>query len=84
MIKGVHEPIVSETLFYKVQSIVNTPKKVVGKRDELKAAFPIKAICFARVALVNFGEAIPEGEPRGILIIIAQAIAKQGLGQNCN
>jgi DNA invertase Pin-like site-specific DNA recombinase len=42
LIKGVHEPIVSEALFCKVQSIVNTQKKVVGKRDELKAAFPLR------------------------------------------
>ncbi|HEY0298678.1 MAG TPA: recombinase family protein [Arachidicoccus sp.] len=42
LIKGVHEPIVSEALFYKVQSIVRTQKKVIGKTDELKAAFPLK------------------------------------------
>lgn len=42
LIKGVHEPIVSEALFNKVQSIVSTQKKVIGKTYELKATFPLK------------------------------------------
>src|ERR1700676_3447097 len=42
LIKGIHEPIVSEALFYKGQSIVNTKKKVIGKTDELKETFPLK------------------------------------------
>jgi site-specific DNA recombinase len=42
LIKGVHEPIVSEALFYKVQSIVRTQKKVIGKTDELKETFHLK------------------------------------------
>jgi site-specific DNA recombinase len=42
LIKGIHEPIVSELLFYKVQSIINTEKKVIGKTNELKETFPLK------------------------------------------
>jgi site-specific DNA recombinase len=42
LVKGVHEPVVSEALFCKVQSIIKTQKKVSGKTDELKAAFPLK------------------------------------------
>lgn len=42
LIKGVHDPIVSESLFYKVQDIIGSPKKVMGKSDERKATFPLK------------------------------------------
>ncbi len=42
LIKGVHEPIISEALFYEVQNIVSTRKKVFGKTDELKETFPLK------------------------------------------
>lgn len=42
LIKGVHEPIISEALFYKVQSIIRTQKKVTGKTNELKATFSLK------------------------------------------
>jgi site-specific DNA recombinase len=42
LIKGIHEPLISESLFAEVQNIINTKKKVTSKTDELKAAFPLK------------------------------------------
>ncbi|RFZ94143.1 recombinase family protein [Mucilaginibacter conchicola] len=39
LIKAVHEPLISETLFYEVQSIINTRRKVESKSDELGNAF---------------------------------------------
>lgn len=42
LIRGIHEPIVSEDLFYKVQDIVGSPKKIIGKTDELKETFLLK------------------------------------------
>lgn len=39
MIKGIHEPLISETLFYEVQAIINTKRKTTSKTDELKAMF---------------------------------------------
>lgn len=39
MIKGLHEPLISESLFYKVQSIINTKRKTTAKRDDLQSIF---------------------------------------------
>lgn len=35
LIKGIHDPIVSEALFYQVQDVINTRRKVIGKSYEL-------------------------------------------------
>jgi hypothetical protein len=39
MIKGLHEPLISEPLFYQVQSVINTKRKTTVKRDDLKEMF---------------------------------------------
>jgi site-specific DNA recombinase len=39
MIKGLHEPLISESLFYQVQSVINTKRKMTAKRDDLKEMF---------------------------------------------
>jgi len=42
LVKGIHEPIVSEHLFYQVQNIIRTKRKVICKTDELKKIFFLK------------------------------------------
>lgn len=39
MVKGTHDPLISETLFYEVQHIINTKRKVTAKTDILKSTF---------------------------------------------
>ncbi|COX57269.1 Uncharacterised protein [Mycobacterium tuberculosis] len=39
MVKGIHDPLISETLFYEVQRIITTKRKTSCKREELKAMF---------------------------------------------
>lgn len=39
MVKGMHDPLISEALFYEVQNIINTKRKVTAKTDIMKAAF---------------------------------------------
>ncbi|MCX2679402.1 recombinase family protein [Galbibacter sp. EGI 63066] len=39
MVKGIHEPLISEALFYEVQRIITTKRKVNAKKDDLKATF---------------------------------------------
>jgi DNA invertase Pin-like site-specific DNA recombinase len=39
IIQGLHEPLISESLFYQVQSVINTERKITAKRDDLKAMF---------------------------------------------
>lgn len=39
LIKGIHEPLISESLFNEVQAIINTKRKVTSKSDELNNFF---------------------------------------------
>ncbi|MFH6945086.1 recombinase family protein [Flavobacterium sp. FlaQc-50] len=39
MIKGLHEPLITESLFHQVQSIINTKRKTTAKRDDLQSLF---------------------------------------------
>lgn len=39
MVKGVHDSLISETLFYEVQNIINTKRRVTAKTDSLKSTF---------------------------------------------
>ncbi len=38
-IKGIHEPLISEAVFYEVQEVINTKRKITRKTDELKNMF---------------------------------------------
>jgi len=42
MVKGIHDPLISEALFYEVQRIITTRRKVTAKKDDLKATFFLK------------------------------------------
>lgn len=42
MVKGIHEALISEALFYEVQNIINTKRKVTSERKDLKAIFYLR------------------------------------------
>ena len=42
LIKGVHEALISETLFHEVQNIININRKIVGKRHETNEMFILR------------------------------------------
>ena len=42
LIKAVHEPLISESLFLEVQNAINTKKKITCKTDELSTTFFMK------------------------------------------
>lgn len=39
MVKGIHDPLIPETLFYEVLRIITTKRKTTGKTNELKSTF---------------------------------------------
>jgi len=49
LIKAVHEPLISESLFYKVQNAINTKKKVTCRTDELSTTFFLKGFLICPV-----------------------------------
>jgi site-specific DNA recombinase len=44
LVKGTHDPLISETLFYEVQRIITTKRKVTAKEDLLKATFFLRGV----------------------------------------
>lgn len=44
MIKGTHNPLISETLFYEVQRIITTKRVITAKEDLLKATFFLRGV----------------------------------------
>ncbi|WP_228446758.1 recombinase family protein [Chryseobacterium sp. 3008163] len=39
MIKGLHESLISESLFYQVQSLISTKIKTTGRKEDLRGVF---------------------------------------------
>ena len=44
MVQGIHEPLISEALFYEVQKIINTKRKITSQKNDLKATFYLRGI----------------------------------------
>lgn len=44
MVKGTHDPLISEVLFYEVQRIITTKRKVTAKEDLLKTTFFLRGV----------------------------------------
>lgn len=44
LVKGTHDPIIPEALFYKVQNIITTKRKITAKEDLLKSTFFLRGV----------------------------------------
>lgn len=42
LIKGIHEPIITEELFNDVQTLIHSKRRERGKKDNLKSIFPLR------------------------------------------
>ncbi|MET7038092.1 recombinase family protein [Elizabethkingia miricola] len=64
MIKGIHEPLISESLFYRVQSVVNTKRKTTSKRDDLRAMFFLRGFLTCSVCNRKLGGSFSKGRSK--------------------
>ncbi|MCL1034013.1 recombinase family protein [Elizabethkingia anophelis] len=64
MIKGLHEPLISESLFYQVQSVINTKRKTTAKRDDLKAMFFLRGFLICPVCNRKLGGSFSTGRSK--------------------
>lgn len=64
MIKGLHEPLISESLFYQVQSVINTKRKTTAKRDDLKAMFFLRGFLICPVCDRKLTGSIAQGSSK--------------------
>lgn len=39
MVKGIHEPLISEALFYEVQDVINTKRRIMTIKDDFRPTF---------------------------------------------
>lgn len=44
LVKGTHDPLIPETLFYEVQRIITTKRVITAKEDVLKATFFLRGV----------------------------------------
>lgn len=64
MVKGLHDPLISEVLFYEVQSIITTRRKVTCKIDDPRTTFFLKGFLLCRFAAKSSRRAFPKGQKR--------------------
>ncbi|MCL7988309.1 recombinase family protein [Sphingobacterium sp. lm-10] len=64
MIKGIHDPLISETLYHEVQRIITTKRKVTAKKDNLKAMFFLKGFLVCPLCGRNICGSISQGKTR--------------------
>jgi len=64
LVKGIHEPLISEALFYEVQKIINTKRKITSKRDDLKATFYLRGILVCPLCNRKLGGSFSRGSTK--------------------
>ncbi|WP_419870478.1 recombinase family protein [Chryseobacterium sp. CT-SW4] len=64
MIKGLHESLISESLFYQVQSVINTKRKTTSKKDDLKALFFLRGFLTCPVCGRKLSGSIAQGRSK--------------------
>ncbi|MEJ5049540.1 recombinase family protein [Chryseobacterium culicis] len=64
MIKGLHEPLISESLFYQVQSVINTKRKTTSKKDDLKELFFLRGFLTCPVCDRKLTGSIAQGSSK--------------------
>lgn len=78
MIKGLHEPLIPESLFYQVQFVINKKRKITAKRDDLQSIFFLRGSLTCPVCDRKLTGSISQGRAKSIHIIIAKVDVVQG------
>ncbi|WP_130736793.1 recombinase family protein [Flavobacterium sp. J27] len=64
MVKGIHEPLISESLFYKVQDIITTKRKITAKKDLLKDTFFLRGFLVCPVCARKLSGSFSKGSTK--------------------
>lgn len=64
MAKGIHERLISEALFYEVQRIITTKRKVTAKTDKLKATFYLRGVLVCPLCDRKLGGSFSRGSTK--------------------
>jgi site-specific DNA recombinase len=60
-VKGVHEPLISEDLFYEVQRILKRTPREKGSKENLKAVFPLRGFLICPLCQCKLTASISRG-----------------------
>lgn len=77
MVKGIHDPLIAETLFYEVQRIILTKTKTVRKTDNLKATFFLTGFLTCPLCGRKMLGSFSQGSRKNTLTTIVEENAKQ-------
>ena len=64
LIKGIHEALIPEVLFYEVQNIINTKRKIVGKAHEINEMFMLRKYLICPVCNRKLSGSFSKGKTR--------------------
>ncbi len=64
MVKGTHEPLISESLFYEVQHITTTKRKITTKTDDMKAMFFLRGFLVCPVCNRKLSGSFSQGSTK--------------------
>jgi len=64
VVKGLHEPLISETLFNQVQSVINTKRKTTAKRNDLQSTFFLRGFLTCPVCNRKLSGSISKGRSK--------------------
>lgn len=66
IVKGLHEPLVSEGLFYEVQNIMADKKRIIAKITKAREEFPMRGFLVCSVCGGNLTASISKGKMGGL------------------
>lgn len=61
LIKGIHEPLISEELFMNVQSLIHSKRRERGKKESLKSIFPLRGFLVCPYCNCRLSGSISQG-----------------------
>lgn len=64
IVKGIHEPLISEALFYEVQKIINAKRKITSQKNDLKATFYLRGILVCSLCHKKLGGSFSRGSTK--------------------
>ncbi len=61
-VKGIHEPLISESMFHDVQTLLNSRRKVTGNKENLISSFPLRGFLLCPICHRKLTGSISHGK----------------------
>lgn len=64
VVKALHEPLISESLFNQVQSVINTRRRITAKKDDLQSLFFLRSFLICPVCNRKLSGSVSKGRSK--------------------